>query len=190
MPDFRRLGQVAHLAHDLRGGQARRLIDDQPAIERQAFALPGQALFGFRHVLLQQVIDMLSVIKRCIGHELDRRRIAQLDLLRQFAAQIGRGAGSGALTSLAGSSAANGITKAVALRRSGLHFTSPIVGSSPCRSGSRKCACRRMPTSAWRIASPTRSWRWVGPVEGLGFITVQIIALGPMNQFLKAFLAI
>src|SRR5207247_3651198 len=67
-----------------------------------------------------------------------------------------------ALARAAASPPPKGTTKAVAARRSGLIRTSVTVAWRPASSGSRRPPRARMSASAWRSASPTRSWRWLG----------------------------
>src|SRR5437899_7878570 len=57
----------------------------------------------------------------------------------------------------------SGITKAVALRRSGLTSTAVTVIEASRKSGSRMSPRSNSSASRWRSSSPTRSWRWLGP---------------------------
>src|SRR5262249_35637510 len=56
----------------------------------------------------------------------------------------------------------SGMTKAVALRRSGLTSTDVTVIVASRRSGSRMLPRSSSSASRWRISSPTRSCRWPG----------------------------
>ena len=55
----------------------------------------------------------------------------------------------------------SGMTKTVALRRSGLSRTSVTVMLASRSAGSRHRPSRRICDSAWRNSSPTRRWRWL-----------------------------
>src|SRR5215470_16750761 len=57
----------------------------------------------------------------------------------------------------------SGITKAMALRRSGLTSTAVSVIEAPRSSGSRMSPRSSNSASRWRSSSPTLSWRWLGP---------------------------
>src|SRR6267154_4487807 len=56
----------------------------------------------------------------------------------------------------------SGITKAMALRRSGLTSTAVTVIEALRRSGSRMSPRSSSSAKRWRSSSPTRSWRWPG----------------------------
>src|SRR4030095_9379931 len=58
----------------------------------------------------------------------------------------------------------NGITKAMALRRSGLTSTAVTVIEASRSSGSRISPRSKSSASRWRSSSPTLSWRWLGPL--------------------------
>src|SRR5262245_31415084 len=55
------------------------------------------------------------------------------------------------------------MTKAVALRKSGLTSTEVTVIEAPRRSGSRMLPRSSNSASRWRISSPTRNCRWLWP---------------------------
>src|SRR5215831_4084044 len=60
----------------------------------------------------------------------------------------------------------SGVTNAVALRKSGLSWTSVTVTLASNSAGSRSSPGRSNRASACRTSSPTRNWRWLrSPVE-------------------------
>src|SRR5262249_42803210 len=77
--------------------------------------------------------------------------------------------------------APKGRRRAVAARRSGLIRTSVTVTWAPASAGSRSSPRARISASAWRNASPTRSWRWLGAL-------LLCRVMPPLDQLARDFL--
>ena len=85
-----------------------------------------------------------------------------------------------ALTTSGAWSPPSGSMKQTAWRRSGLIRTSVSVTDVPASASSSKSSSRRISTRAWRMSSPARSWRWVGPTGPRPLDVVRFIGLAPL----------
>ncbi|KAK0361028.1 hypothetical protein LTR94_024951, partial [Friedmanniomyces endolithicus] len=77
--------------------------------------------------------------------------------------------------------APSGSTKQVACFKSGERRTSVTVMETPAKASSWISSSRRMSTRAWRMSSPARSWRWLGPT---GPEALRVCCLRAMGQSL------